>query len=101
VKLWDVATLQERATLRGHTGRIKCLAFKADGNTLVSGSEGGTLKLWDMTTRQERATLKGHRGAVLAAAFLADGRTLASGGADRAVRLWQADSPDGGAGAAP
>jgi WD40 repeat protein len=101
VKLWDVATLQKRATLRGHTGRINCLAFTADGNTLVSGSEGGTLKLWDVTTRQERGTLKGHRGAVLAAAFLADGRTLASGGADRAVRLWQADSPEGSAGAAP
>jgi WD40 repeat protein len=101
VKLWDVATLQERATFRGHTGRITCLAFTADGNTLVSGSEGGTLKLCDVTMRQERATLKGHRGAVLAAAFLADGRTLASGGADRAVRLWQADSPEGSAGAAP
>jgi WD40 repeat protein/tRNA A-37 threonylcarbamoyl transferase component Bud32 len=101
VKLWDVATLQEVATLRGHTARITCLAFTPDGNTLVSGSEGGALKLWDVTTRQERATLKGHRGAVLAAALLADDRTLASGGADRAVRLWQADPPEGSGGAAP
>jgi WD40 repeat protein len=101
VKLWDVATHQERATLRGYTAGIACLAFTADGTTLVSGGEDGTLHLWDVTTGQERATLKGHQGTVLAAAFVADGRTLASGGADRAVRLWQADSPEGSAGAAP
>jgi WD40 repeat protein len=100
VKLWDVATHQERATLRGYTVGIACLAFTADGTTLVSGSADGTLQLWDATTAQERANLKGHQGTVLAAAFLADGQALASGGADRVVKLWQADPFEGRGGAA-
>src|SRR5204863_213159 len=33
VKLWDVATPGESATLRGHATRGKCVAFAPDGRT--------------------------------------------------------------------
>src|SRR2546425_10369997 len=38
ITIWDVASLHEVATLRGHTQQIFELAFHSDGNTLVSVS---------------------------------------------------------------
>jgi WD40 repeat protein len=46
VKLWDVATGQETATLTGHTESIRVLAYAPDGRTLASGSYDRTVRLW-------------------------------------------------------
>jgi WD40 repeat protein len=46
VKLWDLASGQERGTLEWHIGSVNALAFSPDGQTLASGSGDGTVKLW-------------------------------------------------------
>ena len=48
VKLWDVATGKELATLTGHANPVRCVAFMPDGGTLASGSGDGAVKLWDV-----------------------------------------------------
>jgi WD40 repeat protein len=50
VHLWEVATGEERARLRGHTDQVYALAFSPDGRLLVSGSYDSTLLVWDMVT---------------------------------------------------
>ena len=82
VKVWDVGTGQERATLKGHTDAVSSVALSGDGKTLVSGSVDGTVRVWDVGTGQERATLKGHTAAVLSVALSGDGKTLVSGSDD-------------------
>ena len=47
IQLWDVTTGNELTTLDGHTATVKTLGFSADGKTLVSASEDGTILLWD------------------------------------------------------
>ena len=54
VKLWEVATREEVATLGGHSDWIHSLAFSPDGATLASGSRDGTMVLWDLQRVQLR-----------------------------------------------
>jgi RNA polymerase sigma factor (sigma-70 family) len=92
VKLWDVATLEELASLRrattpprpreqlyAHEWPADTLAFSPDGKTLASGSRDKTVKLWDVATGEELATLR-DTVCVYAVAFCPDGKALASAG---------------------
>ena len=83
IKLWDVATGREIATLTGgspFTGGEP--VFSPDGKTLAAGSRDETIKLWDVATGREIDTLTGY-----SPVFSPDGRTLASGSGD-GIKLW-------------
>src|SRR2546430_17696837 len=40
IRLWDVATGKNTATLKGHDGDVTSVAFSPDGKTLASGEAG-------------------------------------------------------------
>ena len=90
IKLWDVATESERATLKGHTAHVKSVALSPDGKTLASWSGDGTIRLWDLATGTERANIKGQTGYVSNVTFSPDGKMLAAGSGENAIKLWDA-----------
>ena len=88
VRLWDPATGQPTATLKGHVGGVTGVAFSPDGQLLASVGRDRTVRLWDPAAGQPATTLHGHVGGVTAVAFSPDGQLLASVGGDGTVRLW-------------
>ena len=51
LKLWEVATGGEVATLKGHRDRIQWVEFSPDGSTLATASRDNSIKLWDIPGR--------------------------------------------------
>jgi WD40 repeat protein len=94
VKLWDVQTGRERATLKGHRDMVFPVAFRGDGGLLAAASidgpdDGFRVKLWDVASGKERATFNGLGNYVLCVAFGGDGRLLAAGCDDKDVKVWE------------
>lgn len=88
VKLFDVEKRQERAVLRGHTGRVEAVAFSPDGSTVATGSWDQTVRLWDVATGRERENFRWPIGRVTTLAYAPDGLRLAAGGDTGAVVVW-------------
>jgi WD40 repeat protein len=88
IKLREVATGKEQATLQGDKFDVRSLTFSSDGKMLASGSDDGTIKLWDVMRAKDLASFKGHAARVACLAFSADGKKLASGSEDKMIKIW-------------
>ena len=75
VKIWDLATGQERgmSKLAG-----QCIALSPDGKILALADDR-SVRLWDTVADREIAVYKTHDSAVRSVAFSPDGKTLAAG----------------------
>jgi WD40 repeat protein len=86
VKVWDVATRKEAATLKDiRTGRI---AFSPDGKLLATTGSKGPSRLYDTATWKLRAELPGNLEGTCGIAFSPDGKILAFSEPGGLVRLW-------------
>ena len=81
------------------TERLSSIALSADGRTLATGDEDGTIRLRDPETGRVVMNLRGHELDVLRLAFSPDGRRLASVGIHHRppslrgeVLLWEVES---------
>ena len=102
IRLWDVRTGKELATLTGHKGPISSVVFSPDGRTLASAARDKTIRLWDVRTGKALAILSDKDptsmvvfspdGRTLAFVFSPDGRTLASASLGKTIRLWDAQT---------
>ena len=65
LNIWDSKTGKLITNLKGHTHRVSCLAWTADGSTLISGSWDESIRTWNTTTWQQIHVLTGHTEPVL------------------------------------
>ena len=75
-----------------HAAPISCVAFRADGGRLASGSHDRSVIVWDTSdpSRPVRVTEFGHHAAVLSVAFNpAAADLLAVGAADGTAAVWR------------
>jgi RNA polymerase sigma factor (sigma-70 family) len=85
VKLWDVATGKEQATLRAIPAHdIQCLTFSPDGKLLAAAGQR-SIRLWDVAARKMVRQLPDWMVYMLA--FAPDGKILAASGLSK-IRLW-------------
>jgi WD40 repeat protein len=90
IKIWDVETLQELHTLRGHSGEVYTLAFSPDeeGALLATAGEDSAVKIWGSRSGEFIRNFRGHTALVSSLAFSLDGRRLISGSRDATVKIW-------------
>lgn len=50
IRIWNIASGELVAKLRGHSDSVYAIKFTADGKSLVSGSLDCTVKYWDTTS---------------------------------------------------
>jgi WD40 repeat protein len=90
VKVWDLASLRQVASLAGHTDEVQRAVFSCDGRTLATCSKDRKILLWDVATWKQAGCLSGiHEMTVTSVAFSPHGALLASCGRDRRVVLWE------------
>jgi WD40 repeat protein len=91
VWLWDVATQQPVAKLKGFLLGAHSVAFSPDGRRLAAGSNGQeAVKLWDVETQQEVLTLSGEGSRFVSLSFSPDGRYLMAINEAGLAHLWTA-----------
>jgi WD40 repeat protein len=88
--LWDTATGKKLYRLAGHKESVQCLAFSADGKTLVTVVWGQLPVLREARTGRELLKLGGQNQRMLRLAFSPDGRMLATGSGSDGLCLWDA-----------
>ena len=93
IKLWDVATGKERATLKGHTTLCRVRGVQPGRQDAGLGDHGSrlgqrTIKLWDVATGKERATLKGHTAMVYVRGVQPGRQDAGLGERRQTIKLW-------------
>ncbi|MEZ5347487.1 MAG: serine/threonine-protein kinase [Pyrinomonadaceae bacterium] len=58
VKIWDASNGKELISLRGHTGRVRAIAYSPDGKTIATGGRDGVIRLWNAKTGEEFQKIK-------------------------------------------
>jgi WD40 repeat protein len=92
LKVWDLESGQELATLNGHSNSVNGVAVTPNAKWAVSVSEDKTLKIWDLESNSLQATLFGHFNSVEQVAITPDGKRAVSASRDKTLKVWDLES---------
>jgi len=90
IRVFDLATKNEKLVLNASSDGITALAFSPDGSLLASGSgySEKEIRLWDLSNGKHTVDLLGHTSWITALVFTPDSKTLVSASGDQTIRLW-------------
>ena len=91
--LWDVESESNEplVTLDAHAGSANAVAWRPDGQSLITAGEDGKIKLWEPRTGKLTDTLQRHTCPITCLAPSPNGKILASGSHDGTIRLWDVE----------
>ena len=99
VKLLDVPNLDEKRSLRGHTGMVSGISWIENSPSSLNlasggGGQGGRpdIHFWSLDRDTPLATLRGHTDRVCRVEFHPSGKYLASASFDTTWRLWDVET---------
>jgi hypothetical protein len=89
IKIWDRVSYECKATLKGHSEWISCLAY-AQGLIFSGSVNEKEIKVWKLSTGEYYSSLEGHANGVVSLAFV--GRNLFSSSKDEIIKVWDISS---------
>ncbi len=89
IRLWDVSSGSQIATILGQRDGVYLVSFSPDGQSIVTYSIGKKPVFWDATTTHRLWTFTGNWEDVGSMAFSPDGRKIVYGNTD-GIYLWDA-----------
>ncbi len=87
-----IATQTQKTIQTLPGSHVNCLSFSADGRSLASATENGSIEVWDVASGRHKQTISSGGGKINALRFSPNGRVLASANADKTVALWDSQS---------
>ena len=98
IRLWDVATRQQKGMLqepsgpsdfKGETAETLALAYSPDGNSVAMASEDGQVSIFNLASAGLPVrSWMAHADSAAALAWSPDGQMLVSGGYDKVIKFW-------------
>ncbi|KAJ3038570.1 hypothetical protein HDV00_000500 [Rhizophlyctis rosea] len=91
-RVWDTASGNEVAVLKGHKGGVLSVAVADDNVHVATSSDDGTVRIWDGVTGAEVHIVKGHSDWVTCVAFVPGGKWLLTGSVDESLKVWDVET---------
>jgi WD40 repeat protein len=88
IRLYDFASGELKALLKGHTNATIALAFSPDSKRLISGATDRTAIIWEVASRKSVHRLQGHTDHIFGVGFTPDGARAVTTSLDKTLRLW-------------
>jgi WD40 repeat protein len=88
IGVWDAASGQCLAVLKGHSASVDALAFSPDGSRIISGARDKTIRVWDAVAYDPLLVLGDRDETIGSFVFSPDGARLYSVSAEGTVRIW-------------
>jgi WD40 repeat protein len=92
LRVLDVKSGRQTATLRGPEALVNLVCLSPDGKRLAVASHDRTIRLFDVERGAQLFVLPGHRRPATSIAFFGDGLHLATVALDNAVQLWDLEA---------
>ena len=89
-KTWSIPDGELLATLRGHSGEVKSVAFDSTGQFIFSAAIDGQVRRWDLLNQPQDVCY--HPSGALGVSISADGALVASSCLDGNIRIWSTDA---------
>lgn len=87
IRLWDLASGQERQQLVG-VDAVVSIALNAAGTIVAGGGLNNSIRIWDLSTGKPVRDLRGYSYQINALGISSNGKTLALGRFGGGVKLW-------------
>src|SRR5690606_16262209 len=93
-QVWDLATGERVAELKGHEAEVTTAAFHQDSKLFATGDDRGEIRVWQLTEAAPElvASFTGHNRSITGLEFAPTGTTLYSSSGDNTCGQWDVAS---------
>jgi WD40 repeat protein len=95
VVIHSLANGQQVKKLEGHTAGVNGIAFSADGNQVVSGSDDKTVRIWQLDNGQVVRQFE-TPSPIKSLCLSGDGKQIVTGHEDAKIRVWNVAAGEAG-----